>query len=48
MDHHVLDSKGYCCIVVFLLYMFDNRRVTFFVLSSIRFELGADKQTVRT
>ena len=43
----VLDSKGYCRIVMFFLCMFDNNRsVTFFVVSSICFELVADKQTV--
>ena len=52
----VHDSKGYCCIVIFLC-MLDHGRATFLhktdkvdqsVLSSIRFELVADKQTVRS
>ena len=48
-------SKGYCCIVMSLC-MFDHMRVAFVqtdyvdqsVLSSIYFELVADKQTKQT
>ena len=43
----VLDSKRYCCILLFL-YRFDNRRATVWHLNSIRFELVADKQPVRS
>ena len=51
----VLDLKGYCCIVMSVC-IFDHRRVAFVqndnvdqsVLSSIRFEFVAHKQTART